>query len=394
MAAGPAVTKGIGRHGTEHPATGGPARRRFTPQESILLRAALGIAMLAAAISIIARIAPLWPTLTPVIAIALFLFGIGGILGAASHAIFRAGLASAPATPVIPETGIDAASAAPISSIDAETEEDIRQLAREISRLSLQNEGLQEEIAVLDRDIIEERKSAEAARQAKSEFLGHMTHELRTPLNAIMGFADMMRSGVFGPLGHEKYREYADDIHASGEELLGLITDILEISQVQAGEVPIERQRINLEKTIDDCLSMLRPRIFSTGIALTELIDDLPTVYADPVAVRQILLHILSNAMKFTPTGGRISIQADVDEAAVTLIIDDTGIGISPEIMEGIDQPFASLDQDSLISGDEGAGLGVGISVSRALARLNGGSLSIESEEGYGTTVRITLPRR
>jgi len=221
-----------------------------------------------------------------------------------------------------------------------------------------------------------------------------MSHELRTPLNAILGFADMMRSAVFGPLGHEKYSEYASDIHTSGEQLLAMITDILDVSQIQSGDVPIERQRIDLGKTITDCLTLLRPRIFASGIALTEIIDALPSVYADPLAVRQILLHILSNAMKFTPSGGRISIKAEIEKERVTLIIDDTGIGISPEIMERIDQPFSALDQDALISGDEGAGLGVGLSVSRALARLNGGAIALESEEGYGTTVRITLPRR
>jgi len=481
MATGPAVNTSIGANGIERPVTAAEKpRRRLTRQESILLRIALATAVLAAIISIVARLAGEWPTLAPIIAIALFIFGVGSIVGAAMMALSVAPLEntiddaiSTQLTDVIDASPLGIAIwdargrlsianssyseflelAAPdviigsardsiraiggralesvlatgtiisprgrfiaergeladggtieiiadVSDIAAapdaakETETRLRHLMGEVSRLSILNDDLQGEVMALESRIAEERSRAEAAVSAKSDFLSHMSHELRTPLNAIIGFTDMMQSGIFGPLGHEKYGEYVSDIHASGQQLLDKITDILDVSQIQSGDIPIERQRINLEDEIAGCLSMLRPRIFASGIALTEIIDDLPTVYADPMAVRQILLHILSNAMKFTPTGGRISLRAKVNDEDVTIVIDDTGIGITPEIMEKIDQPFSALERDALISGDEGAGLGVGLSVSRALARLNGGALSIESEEGFGTTVRIALPRR
>jgi len=480
MEAGPTVTPAHGHDQYGSPAASAAARKPRTllsRQESILLRTALGVALLAVAISLISRFAGDLPIPTPIVATSILVVGLGGIGIALLNALVRISRASRTAAAPISLTGIldelpmgiavwdrygtllrtnrlytdffelappdiitgslrrtirakggralDAlmeeqetqntglvverrvvtggavietiAAAEPSAETGTITTDDetyIRDLIGEISRLSVGNDELQSEIGRLEERISTETQTAETAVKAKSEFLSHMSHELRTPLNAILGFADMMRSEVFGPLGHEKYQEYANDIHTGGTELLSHIADILDVSQIQSGEVPIERQRIDLVTSVSDCLSLLRPTIFASGIALTELIDDLPTVFADPLAVRQILLHVLSNAMKFTPGGGRISIQADVQEKAVSIIIDDTGIGIAPDIMEGIDQPFAALDHDALISGDETTGLGVGLSVSSALARLNGGSLSIKSEEGYGTTVRITLPRR
>ncbi len=481
MAAGPAVTRSNGIDRTDETAVRKAAAPRalLSQQEGILLRTALGIALLAAVISIVARMAASWPIAAPIAATGLLIVGLGAIAYAALGALTRVGQkaqAKAAATPIsltgildeLPvgiavwdrrgtliqanrpytdyfelappdvitgsprtsirakggrvldeiiteqETGnsqllierrvvangtiIETLTAATFTAeperIDAEREAHIRELIAEISRLTTHNDELLSENSRLEADMTEAHEAVAAATRTKSEFLSHMSHELRTPLNAILGFTGMMRGHVFGPLGHEKYEEYVDDIHESGEQLSGLISDILDVSQIQAGEVPIERHRIDLEKTLASCLTLLRSRIFAAGIALTELIDDLPTVYADPIAVRQILLHILSNAMKFTLPGGRISIKADVNQDFVTLIIDDTGCGIAPEVMERIDQPFSSVGHDALISGNEGVGLGVGISVSRSLARLNGGDISIESEQGYGTTVRITLPRR
>jgi len=279
-----------------------------------------------------------------------------------------------------------------------EHESQLRAAIKEMSGLREQSEIQTQDIAILQDNIIIEKQRADEASRGKSEFLSHMSHELRTPLNAILGFSDMMRSEIFGPIGHAKYSEYADDIHTSGNDLLSLIADILDVTQIQAGDVPIDRQRIDMEKTIVDCLTMLRPRIYASGISLIENIDRLPTVHADPMAIRQIILHILSNAMKYTPKGGRISIKAEIDLEFVTLIIDDTGVGISPEIMERLNEPFSMTDQDAHISGEDGSGrssgLGVGIPVSKSLARLNGGTIDIQSEKGFGTTVRIQIPRR
>jgi len=274
-----------------------------------------------------------------------------------------------------------------------EQESQLRAAFKEMSGLRATVSSQSQDIESLRNDIGIQTERAEIALRSKSEFLAHMSHELRTPLNAILGFSDMMRGQVFGPMGHAKYDEYADDIHSSGQDLLSLISDILDVSQIQSGDVPIDRQRIDLEKTIVDCLTMLRPRIYASGLSLIENIDRLPPVLADPMAIRQIILHILSNAMKFTQKGGRISIKAEIDLEHVTIIIDDTGIGIEPEVLARLDEPFAATDQNAHISG-ESEGLGVGIPVSKSLARLNGGSLDIQSETGFGTTVRIQLPRR
>ncbi len=458
-------------------------RTSLSQQEGALLGGALVFALLAVAISIIARSAPAWPDAVPVLGIGLLLFALGGGAGIAAIVTWRLGPPAKPAAPAdtlhlvasldispngmaiwdryghliranpnysefLELASIDMLLGAPREMIKTlhgkgitrildrksnlietnkgkfmlsrhglpngdtlemlvdisilkdreqalgDQESELRQAVKELSSLRQQSEGLGQEVAHLQSDLSREQERADDATRAKSEFLAHMSHELRTPLNAILGFADMMRGQIFGPLGHDKYSEYANDIHKSGEDLLSLIGDILDVSQIQAGDVPIDRQRIDLEKTIVDCLAMLRPRVYAAGISLMEDVERLPTVNADPMAVRQIIMHIMSNAMKFTPTGGRISVKSEIDLEKVTIVIDDTGIGIAPDIMERLGQPFAMIDTDAHISGEESSGLGIGLAVSRSLARLNGGSLTIESEEGYGTTARLILPRR
>ncbi len=292
------------------------------------------------------------------------------------------------------ETLVDVTRLQDHEDVLSQKDDRVHHLVEEMKFLTSQSEHFFELIEGLEDELVSERNRAEAAGNAKKAFLSHMSHELRTPLNAILGFADMMRARIFGPLGHEKYAEYADDIYDSGEQLLGLIADILDVSQIQSGEMAVDRQPVELEKTVTDCLASIRPQIFASGISLVEKIDPLPTVHADPLAVRQILMHILSNAMKFTPTGGRISIKSEVDLNSVSLIVEDTGIGITPEIMARLDQPFSAIDQDAQISGEHDTGLGLGLSVARALARLNGGSIALESTVGCGTIARITLPRR
>ncbi len=276
--------------------------------------------------------------------------------------------------------------------INYETE--IKELVTEFSQIKGESDTLHEVIEGLEISLKEERQRADIAMRARSEFLSHMSHELRTPLNAIIGFADMIRSQVFGPLGHSKYEEYASDIYDSGEQLLRHIADILDVSQMQAGELHLDRQKIDLELIIEAVLDNLRAEMFSAQITLQQDITHLPPVFADAMAVRQILTHMLNNAIKHTPPRGRISIRGESDLNNVSIIIDDTGTGISEAVKDALDQPFTQVGGDPAISRQGAEGLGIGIAVSTSLARINGGCLTIDSEPGFGTTVRLSLPRR
>ncbi len=273
-------------------------------------------------------------------------------------------------------------------------EGEIKSLVKEFAGIRSEAASLQEVIEGLEISLKDERKRADTAMRARTEFLSHMSHELRTPLNAIIGFADMIRSQVFGPLGHDKYEEYAGDIFDSGEQLLRHIADILDVSQMQAGELHLDRQKIDLELIIDAVLDNVRSDLTANQITLLQDINHLPMAFADPMAVRQILTHMLSNAIKHTPPRGRIAIKGESDLNNISIIIDDTGSGISADLRETLDQPFTQVGGDPSITREGAEGLGIGIAVSTSLARINGGCLTIDSEPGYGTTVRLSLPRR
>ena len=233
---------------------------------------------------------------------------------------------------------------------------------------------------------------AEIANRAKSDFLANMSHELRTPLNAIIGFSETMTTEMFGPLGSPKYEEYSNDIRQSARHLLGIINDILDLSKIEAGKFELDTSPLDLCEVIRLSTDLIRPRVTEAGIALTlHLSPDMPLVFGDERAMRQILLNLLSNAAKFTPMGGSICVSAGLTEGgAVELSIADTGIGIHEKDIEVVLRPFGQADS-ALNRKFEGTGLG--LSITKSLVETLGGDLELKSTPGVGTTVFVRLPR-
>jgi signal transduction histidine kinase len=242
-----------------------------------------------------------------------------------------------------------------------------------------------------ERELREAKEAAETANSAKSEFLASMSHELRTPLNAIIGFSDMMMSEMFGPLGHPKYGEYIRDIHSSGSHLLALINDVLDMSKIEAGRFELDESIVNLGSVVDSCLAMIEWRASKNEVDLGErphLV--LPNVLADERAIRQVLLNLVTNAVKFTPRGGRVQIAGGTDANGDVLVaVADTGVGIPTEALERLFEPF---QRASVQVARQQEGTGLGLAISRRLMELHGGALEIESAVGEGTVVRIRFP--
>jgi len=235
------------------------------------------------------------------------------------------------------------------------------------------------------------KDAAEVASRVKSEFLATMSHELRTPLNAVLGFSEMIRDARSGPVD-AKYRSYAADIHSSGEHLLALISDILDISKIEAGRLELHEERIAVEAVTARCLRLITPKAEEAGIAVRlRLPTDLPPVRADDMRLKQAMLNLLSNAVKFTPPGGSIEIAAALTELGdLEITIADTGIGMRPEDIPVALEPFRQID--SKITRNYG-GTGLGLPLARRLLELHGGDLEIQSVVGRGTTVTMRVPR-
>jgi len=256
------------------------------------------------------------------------------------------------------------------------------------------------ELVIVARDITERRQyeeelrrareKAEAANITKSKFLANMSHELRTPLNAVIGFSDIMREEMFGPMGSDQYTDYIQLIHESGQFLLDLINDILDMSKIEAGKYDLYIENIGLEDMVAGCLRIMEGRIGSDSIALNWSVpEDLPPIPADERAVKQILLNLLSNAVKFTDAGGAIAVIAEGLDDCVRISVTDTGCGIPPEAIPRLAQPFEQAMSDST-AGQGGTGLG--LALVKSFVELHDGALTIESIEGEGTTVAFTLP--
>ena len=237
-----------------------------------------------------------------------------------------------------------------------------------------------------------ERQKAETANLAKSTFLANMSHELRTPLSAIIGFSEMMQREALGPVGSTRYRAYADDINRSGEHLLALVNDLLDLSKIEAGKMELNEDLVDVGQLIADCVALLRDTAARAEIELA--VDGsprLPPLYADERKLKQILINLLSNAIKFTPAGGAIEIATIVTASrALQISVRDSGVGIRPEDIAKVFEPFGQL-RDAITSQQPGTGLG--LPLSRKLAELHGGTLEIESTAGRGTTVLLSLPR-
>ena len=273
------------------------------------------------------------------------------------------------------------------------TASDISALKRQEADL-LQNQQRLEENAKALAELAEKHQqaseTAESASRAKSEFLANMSHELRTPLNAIIGFSEIMEREMFGPLGHARYKEYSGDILSSGQHLLALINDILDMSKIEAGKLTLRPEALELPEIIEDVVRLIRTRAEAGGLILALDIPELPAVEADYRALKQILLNLLTNAVKFTPRGGRVEVAAKARiDGRVQVSVTDTGIGIAEADLARLAKPFEQIESQHAKTQQ---GTGLGLALTKSLVEGHGGALEIKSRSGIGTTVSFSLP--
>jgi len=236
------------------------------------------------------------------------------------------------------------------------------------------------------------KDEAEAANRSKSELLANMSHELRTPLNAIIGFSETMKHEMFGPVGSDKNQEYLDDIHHSGQHLLELINDILDVSAIEAGALELYEENVSLIDVVEVSSRLIRPQVKAGQVTITSSFDpEIPMIYADVRRVKQVFLNLLSNAVKFTPRAGEVTVSAQFnDNGSLAVAFADTGIGMDEEEVTKALSTFGQVDS-GLDRKHEGTGLG--LPLTKGLMRLHGGTLEIESEKGHGTLITVTFPK-
>lgn len=237
----------------------------------------------------------------------------------------------------------------------------------------------------------QEKIRAEEANQSKSEFLANMSHELRTPLNAINGFSDILKKEMFGPLGDPRYKEYVGDILFSGQHLLSLINDILDMSKIEAGKMNLNVEELQMSDMVEQVVRILRGRAEDNHLKLVYEAEEIKQIEADPRAVKQVLLNLMTNAIKFTPEGGQVSIDITANSAGLTVRVIDTGIGISEENIARLAKPFEQVENQH---SRQTEGTGLGLALSKSLVEMHGGNFKIESVLGEGTTVIFTLPNK
>jgi signal transduction histidine kinase/HAMP domain-containing protein len=235
-------------------------------------------------------------------------------------------------------------------------------------------------------------RAAEAANAAKTRFLANMSHELRTPLNAIIGFSEIINGQLFGIIGNDRYLEYSGDILRSGRHLLEVINSVLDLAKSESGKMMLDIQPTDMSEVLLDCVTMVREEIVAAGLKLDVSGLDRPLpLSGDPAKLRQIFLNLLSNAMKFTPKGGRVWLEANITQSGVAVTVGDSGIGMSPEDMDVAMQPFGQVD-NRLERRYEGTGLG--LPLTRALVELHGGAMMFDSAREKGTKVTVAFPPR
>jgi signal transduction histidine kinase len=239
-------------------------------------------------------------------------------------------------------------------------------------------------------DLMAARDQAETAQRARGQFLANMSHELRTPLNAVLGFSDIFRQELLGPIGNPKYREFAQDIHSSGRHLLDIINNILDLTKIDSGKLELADDEVDVAELLEFCGKLVADTARSGNVALeiaapTEAL----TLRGDTIRLRQILLNLLSNAIKFTPAGGRIAVSSEMAGDAFVLSVSDTGIGMTPDEAQKAMLPFYQVDNSNA---RRYQGTGLGLPLTKSLVELHGGSIRIDSTHVQGTVVTVSLP--
>ena len=235
------------------------------------------------------------------------------------------------------------------------------------------------------------REQAEWESRSKSEFIASMSHELRTPLNSVIGFAEVIHHELLGPLGGKKYGEYAGDILTSGKHLLELVDGIIDISPVEAGTIKLVKENIDLTEMFELCLALVRERAAEVGVELGFAVEEgTPRLRADSVKLKRMLLNLLTNAIKFTPSAGRVSVSAKAGgREAVCITVADTGIGIAAEEIERVLEPFGQANLPVEMNRE---GIGLGLYLTKSLIYAHGGWLDISSDVDRGTSITLTFP--
>ena len=256
----------------------------------------------------------------------------------------------------------------------------------------LQTFASQSVLAILNarlfREVKEKSLELEAASRHKSEFLASMSHELRTPLNAILGFSEVLSERMFGEI-NDKQAEYLSDILESGRHLLSLINDILDLSKIEAGRMELEPAEFDLKDAVENAMSLVRERAHRRGIAFQRTIDDnVGLIRADERKVKQVLLNLLSNALKFTPEGGEIHVRGELRDGMAQISVTDSGVGIAPEDQEAVFEEFRQVGKAE----KKAEGTGLGLAISRKFIELHGGKIWVKSQVGTGSTFAFTLP--
>jgi signal transduction histidine kinase len=311
--------------------------------------------------------------------------GPGAYVGQNRENLIESGIRAILAVPMVREghlIGCLVVSRNQPGDFPAETIDLLRTFAAQ-SALAIQNARLFHELADKSRQL-------EAASQHKSEFLANMSHELRTPLNAIIGFSEVLAQGMFGAI-NEKQTEYLKDILESGRHLLSLINDILDLSKIEAGRMELEAADFDLPSAIENALVLVRERAIRRGIRLGSTIDTrLGMIAGDERKVKQVLLNLLSNALKFTPEGGQIDVAARLHDDVAEVSVADTGIGIAPTDQDTVFEEFRQVGT----ADKKAEGTGLGLALSRKFIELHGGTIRVQSEVGRGATFSFTLPVR